>query len=247
LANERLRAALLQKGMTPAALADALQVDPKTVERWITMGREPYRRHRYAVATLLGVDETFLWPEALTQDQVKAAAASEIVTVYPHRWAVPSDFWRNFFATAEREIGLLAYSGLFLADDAGSLRVFRAKAGDGVRVRIMLGNPRAAEVAQRGAEEGTDDLMAGRIRNALHAYQSLQTLDGIEVRLHDTTLYNSLYRVDDQLLVNPHIYGTRATDAPVLHLRRVAGGDMVTTYLDSFERIWARAEPVPLP
>jgi hypothetical protein len=26
--------------------------------------------------------------------------------------------------------------------------------------------------------------------------------------------------------------------APVLHLRRVAGGDMVTTYIQSFERVW---------
>src|SRR5712691_9565076 len=138
MANERLRAALLQKGMTPAALADALQVDPKTVERWITMGREPYRRHRYTVATLLGVDEAFLWPDALSPAQVAAASESEILTVYPHRWAVPGDAWRHLFDSAKREIGILVYSGLFLADDAGTLRLLRAKAGDGVQVRILL-------------------------------------------------------------------------------------------------------------
>ena len=38
--NERLRAALLERGMTPAKLAEALEVDTKTVERWITGGRE---------------------------------------------------------------------------------------------------------------------------------------------------------------------------------------------------------------
>lgn len=48
--NDRLRAALLERGVTIAELA-AVQVDPKTVERWITKGRAPYRRHRYAVAT----------------------------------------------------------------------------------------------------------------------------------------------------------------------------------------------------
>src|SRR6266496_2137326 len=59
--NERLRAALLERGLTPTALAEELGVDHKTVERWIG-GRVPYRRHRYAIATQLGVDEVYLWP-----------------------------------------------------------------------------------------------------------------------------------------------------------------------------------------
>ncbi|MEU6412682.1 helix-turn-helix transcriptional regulator [Microbispora sp. NPDC046933] len=89
MANERLRAALLERGVSIAELATAIQVDPKTVERWITKGRALYRKHRYAVATHLGMDEGYLWPEALTREQVASASESEIVTVYPHRWAVP--------------------------------------------------------------------------------------------------------------------------------------------------------------
>ncbi|WP_338324695.1 hypothetical protein [Nonomuraea polychroma] len=57
-------------------------------------------------------------------------------------------------------------------------------------------------------------------------------------------LYNSIYRADDQLLVNTHVYGTPAGNAPVLHLRKVHGGDIVATYIDSFERVWAGAAPV---
>jgi len=57
-------------------------------------------------------------------------------------------------------------------------------------------------------------------------------------------LYNSIYRADDQLLVNTHVYGEPAHNAPVLHLRRVAGGDMVTTYLASFDKVWAAATPL---
>jgi transcriptional regulator with XRE-family HTH domain len=245
MANERLRAALLQKGMTPAALAEAIKVDPKTVERWITSGREPYRRHRYTVATMLGVDEAFLWPDALSPAQVAAASESEILTVYPHRWAVPEDAWRRLFDSAKQEIGVLVYSGLFLAENAGMLRLFRTKAGDGVRVRILLGDPSSPEVAGRGADEGIDEGMAGRIRNALVLYRPLHAVDGIEIRQHETVLYNSIYRADDQLLINTHVYGTTASNAPVLHLRRVAGGDMVTTYLDSYERIWTDATPLP--
>src|SRR5438067_13248856 len=55
--NERLRALLLERGKTPDQLAEHVRVDAKTVERWITRGRLPYRRHRLEVATFLGVDE----------------------------------------------------------------------------------------------------------------------------------------------------------------------------------------------
>jgi hypothetical protein len=74
-------------------------------------------------------------------------------------------------------------------------------------------------------------------------YRPLRDVDGIEFRLHRTVLYNSMYRADDQLLVNTHIYSFPASQAPVLHLRRIAGGGMVTTYLDSFERVWDGATP----
>ncbi|WP_433351571.1 XRE family transcriptional regulator [Microtetraspora malaysiensis] len=244
MANERLRAALLERGVSIADLATAIEVDPKTVERWVTKGRAPYRKHRYAVATHLGMDESYLWPEALTREQVASASESEIVTVYPHRWVVPRDAWGRLFAQAQSEIGVLVYSGLFLADDAGIVRMFREKAGAGVRVRILLGDPDSPEVAQRGADEGIDDGMAARIRNALVLYRPILGIAGVEIRLHRTVLYNSIYRGDDQLLVNTHAYGTPAGNAPVLHLRKVLGGGMVATYAESFERVWDQATPV---
>lgn len=241
--NERLRTALLERGVTPAALAEAINVDAKTVERWIS-GRAPYRRHRYAIAAHLGMDETYLWPDALTRDQVASAAESEIVNIYPHRWTVPSDLWRNVFDSAEQEIGVLVYSGLFVPEDAGILRVFARKADAGARIRILLGDPESDCVAQRGRDENIDYTMAARIRNAIVLYKPLREIDGIEFRLHATVLYNSIYKADDQVLVNTHIYGVPASHAPVLHLRRVAGGDLVTTYIDSFERVWEDATPL---
>jgi hypothetical protein len=47
-----------------------------------------------------------------------------------------------------------------------------------------------------------------------------------------------LFRADEQLLVNPQIYGLPASFAPVIHLRRVAGGTMVSSYFESFEKVW---------
>lgn len=241
--NDRLRTAMLERGVTPAELAVALDVDPKSVERWIG-GRIPYRRHRYAVAAHLGVDEVYLWPDALTRDQVANASESEIINVYPHRWAVPTDLWRNFFDNAEQEIGVLVYSGLFLAEDPGVLRILRNKADAGTRIRILLGDPDSEHVTQRGIDEGIDSLMAARIRNVILIFEPLRDVDGIEIRLHRTILYNSIYLADDHLLVNTHIYGFKAPQAPVFHLRRVAGGDMVNTYLQSFDRVWDHAAPL---
>jgi hypothetical protein len=243
MANERLRAALLQHGLTPDMLAEELGVDPKTAERWVTQARVPYRRYRYQLAAKLKLDENYLWPDAQTPEQAADASESEIVTVYPHRWAVPRDVWGSLFGSAEQEIGVLVYSGLFLADDTGMVRRFADKAETGVRVRIILGDPDSPHVTQRGTDEGIDEGMAARIRNALALYRPLRGRDGIEFRLHDSTLYNSIYRADDQLYINTHIYGSPAANAPVLHLKKVVGGGMVSTYIESFERVWSEARP----
>lgn len=243
--NERLRATLLERGLTPADLADAVDVDPKTVERWLS-GRVPYRRHRYEVAKSLNVDEAYLWPDALPRQQVVNASEGEILTIYPHRWTVPRDAWGRLFASAERDIGVLVYSGLFLAEDAGVLQTFAEKARAGARVRLLLGDPDSQHVATRGADEGINEAMAAKIRNVLVLYsQALGNVDGIEIRLHDTVLYNSIYWADEKILVNTHVYGVPASHAPVLHLKRLPGGEMVGTYLDSFERVWAQARPWP--
>ncbi|GAA0736417.1 XRE family transcriptional regulator [Dactylosporangium roseum] len=241
--NERLRTAMLERGLTPVDLADVLEVDPKSVERWIA-GRLPYRRHRYAVAARLGVDESYLWPDAMSRDQVANASESEIVNIYPARWAVPSELWRSFFDNAEHEIGILVYSGLFIPEDAGIMRAIRRKAENDIKVRILLGDPDSDNVYQRGIDEGIDMDMAARCRMAQVLHAPLREIDGVEFRLHSTILYNSIYRVDDQVLANTHIFGTPASNAPVLHLRHVAGGDMVSTYVESFDRVWANGTPL---
>ena len=244
MGNERLRAALLQHGLSATALADKLGVDHKTVERWIG-GRTPYRRHRYAIATQLGLDEVYLWPGALSRDQVAIASENEIITVYPHRTEVPRDGWERLFASAEQDIGVLVYSGLFLAEESGVQRTLAEKARAGVRVRILLGDPASEQVAARSTDEGVEGMVAAKIHNALVLYRPLRKVDGVEVRFHRTVLYNSIYRADDQLLVNTHIYGCPAAHAPVWHLKKIPGGEIASIYLESFEHVWDTATPAP--
>ncbi len=220
-------------------MAARLGVDPKTVRRWLN-GRVPYSHNRAAIAEMVGVDEADLWPEA-GGPLAARVRPDELGTVYPHRWAVPREVWVRLFGSAEREIAILAYSALFLAEDAGILGILAEKGRAGVTVRIALGDPDGPHAAERGEEEGIGDAMAAKIRNALMLYRPLAAVENIEFRLHRTVLYNSIYRADERLLVNQHTYGIPAAQAPVFCLSGTGSGEMAALYLESFERVWADA------
>jgi transcriptional regulator with XRE-family HTH domain len=235
--NEALRTALAAKSIDRIDVAAKLQVDPKTVERWLA-GRLPHPSSRAALATLLDADEDELWPPA---DKPHARRfGPEIRAVYPHRWAVSRDVWHEHFASAEHEIDILVYSGLFLFEDSGMLQLFATKADVGVRIRILLGDPESPEVAKRSEDEGIADSVAARIHNAQALLKPLVAHDSVQIRLHRTILYNSIFRADNAVFVNPHIYGSPAATAPIIHLRHSADAALFSTYLDSFEQAWRR-------
>lgn len=240
--NEILRRALFRARLAEEDVAARLGVDPKTVRRWLE-GRVPYPRHRWALADVLGADEDELWPDIQPARTVQPRP-EEIKAVYPHRWAIPHRVWHELFASAEAEIDVLAYSGLFLAEDAGLLDVLASKAREGVRVRIALGDPESPQVAERGAEENIGGALAAKIRNALTLCAVLRDVRNAEIRLHRTTLYNSIYRSDDDLFVNQHAYGISASDAPVFHLHKDGDRGMFNRYVESLERVWLLATPL---
>ena len=86
--------------------------------------------------------------------------------------------------------------------------------------------------------------MSAKIRKALTLYRSVAELENVEIRLHDTVLFSSIYRADDELLVNQYAYGIPGAHAPVFCLRDSGRGEMVALYLDNFERVWASAVPI---
>lgn len=240
--NESLRRAMLRARLREDDVAAQLGVDPKTVRRWLS-GRVPYPGSRTALADLVGADEADLWPEAEGPLSGRSRP-EELAAVYPHRWAIPRNIWTRFFESAEFEIDVLAYSALFLAEDAGLLGIIADKAGHGVRVRIALGAPDCAAVSERGDEEGIGDAMAAKVRNALTLYRRLIGVEHAEIRLHEAVLYNSIYRVDDQLFVNQHAYSIPAAHSPVFVYRQSNKADITTTYLQSFETVWCSAKPM---
>lgn len=247
MANERLRGAIVERGMTLDRVAEQLGVATKTVERWVNSGRVPYQRHRLAVASLLKREISYLWPTEEVAGDVAASSTAELVKLYPNRASVPQSLWPTLYSQATHDFDVLVYSGFWLTEDPSFLRVVKEKSADGLKVRFMLGEPESPQVAQRGADEGIGGSMAAKIRNALMNYRALFGLPGVEFRMHSTTLYNSLYRADGNLLVNPHVYGVGASKAPLLHLQRVPGGEVFDTYAESIERIWDEARPISSP
>ena len=244
MSNERLRDALMRQGLTPVTVAEEVGVDPKSVERWIIQGRIPYPRHRHLIAAMVRETESYLWPDATPAEKTAALSRSEVVQVYPRRIAVADEVWRRLIDQAHERIGLLAYAGLFLVEQHPRLiPTLKAKAEAGVKIEILLGDPAADEIAVRSTEEGAAGVMQAKIHNVLQYYVGLRDVTGVSVRFHRTTLYNSIYRFDDEMMVNTHVFGFPAPHAPVLHLRRLGGGELFDTYADSFDRVLSASQP----
>jgi hypothetical protein len=165
----------------------------------------------------------------------------ELGAIYPHRWAIPRDVWKRFFASAEHEIGVLAYGALFLAEDAGLLGILADRASRGVRVRIALGDPDSPSVALRGKEEGIGDAVPAKVRNAIRLFRPLLASGNVEsgcTRPRCTTR-STVLTVGSSSISTPTAYPQLMRRCSAFVGQR--GGDMVPAYLDSFERVWTSA------
>ncbi|MGW8526964.1 helix-turn-helix domain-containing protein [Nocardiopsis sp. NPDC055824] len=240
MANERLRRAMHRAGLEPASLAAAVEVSAKSVERWIG-GSTPYARTRHRVAAVLQEDDSYLWPESVDQASLRGA---ELVGTWPRRAEVPRHLWMELVRGAERDICLLAYAGLFLTEEHPEwLPTLVAKAEAGVRVRLLLGDPDGVQLPARDQEHQISGGVTGRVTSVMSYYRQHMPPQ-VEIRLHDTPLYNSIYRFDDDMILNVHAYGLLAAFTPVMHLRRMDGA-YFHTYVESYERVWASARPMP--
>lgn len=220
--------------MSPADLAGHVQVDPKSVERWVRAGRTPHPRARAAAAAALGVEEETLWPRT-----AGGAIDEELVRVWPTRSSVPHELWSQVLSA--QQLDVLVYSGGHLLeahDLVGRLRELSAAGG---RARVCVGDASSEEVARRAETEGWPWLTARTETNTKIITEAVAGLRGVEVRRHATPLYVSIYRGDDLLLANLHTFGLPAPSNPVLQLQRHEGQPLFGYYGDAFERVWATA------
>src|SRR5271166_3358024 len=158
MANDRLRDALMAARVTQEDLAADLGVSTKTVERWVTQARTPYPQFRHRISVMVQQDERWLWPAGYSRQRRNEIAESEIVRIYPYRADVPDDLWARLFQNAVDNVGILVYSGFFLAEQhVHHIELLKQKAADGASVRILLGDPDCSQVALGGEEEDIGD------------------------------------------------------------------------------------------
>ncbi|WDZ91385.1 helix-turn-helix transcriptional regulator [Nocardiopsis sp. HUAS JQ3] len=241
--NERLRICLERSGHTMASLALHVGTDPKTVARWVSTGRVPHRRNAHAVARVLGADVRELWPAL--ERRARRATDTDLVAVHRQRPDVSAEQWRSMFAAAERTIDILVYAALFLHEQIpGWNDLLKARAEDGVHVRVLIGDPDCEAVRVRGGEERFGHGIQSRCHLAAMHYRPLAAVPGVSVRVHSTTLYNSLYRADDHMYVNTHMYGVNAYGNPLLRLKRTAPQGLFDAYAASMDAVWCTARPL---
>jgi hypothetical protein len=240
--NDTLRRAMFEAQLTEGELAARLLVDPKTVRRWMD-GRMPYPKHRGELSRLLGVEEPELWPELRALRAAKSRPA-ELTAVYPRRDLIPQDAWLSTFAAAEQEINILAYSARFLVATSQFIKILADKGSRGLRVAVVLGDSKRLDLGRAGSEDDEGEVLSDCIDEAVERLRPLAVAGHVDLRLHDAVLYNSIYRVDGQVLVNQHLFGIPAAHAPVHHFHRVENGDMFDFYIASFDRVWREAKPL---
>lgn len=239
--NQRLRSTLKSTGHSTRTLGEELGVDPKTIQRWVTQGRTPHPNTAERAAKILSVPANFLWPDL---DNRTSGSPNEVVNLYPHRSQVPDSLWLEILLAARHEIYFTTYASLFFGEDnPEGIQILKHKANNGVKVRLTLGDPESEAAKIRAKEEGIP--VPDRIRMALAYYRPLIESENVEFRIHQTNLYNSIYRFDDQMLINQHIYGTYGYMAPILHLRKVDGGELFPMYEKSESLIWEQSYAAP--
>lgn len=95
MANESLKNALEHAGLTVEQFAEIIEVDPKSVQRWVSGPTVPYPRHRARIAAALDLDEHDLWPEQTPKttraEANQVRARSERVGDVTGAWASSDD------------------------------------------------------------------------------------------------------------------------------------------------------------
>ncbi|BBN47271.1 hypothetical protein MINTM019_34720 [Mycobacterium paraintracellulare] len=245
--NERLKQRLHAKGLSPAQFARAIEVDLKTVRRWLSNTDLNVRGdNARRAADALDCTPHDLWPNQFPPSTISTlstiTSAPFTATLYASRTQLPITAWKQHFAHASTGIDILVIAATFLFDTLdGFLDILLDAAKRGVQVRFLTGDPDSAAMTIRGAEEGIGEAVIARCRTSVELLTPYTGTPGLHIRTHDSTLYTSIFRVDDTMIVNFHIYGSPGRNNPLLVLSRHHEPRLWTTLEQAFDRVWDNA------
>jgi transcriptional regulator with XRE-family HTH domain len=243
--NAALRQAMSDARMNEQALAGRVGVDVKTVSRWVAQDdRLPHPRHRWAACEALGVDESVLWPDAI-RAAVKTGPDREIAAVYPYRSACPASLWRKLITSATREITFAGYTNYFLWIEQSNLGVaLRRKAGQGCRIRFLVGDPGSDVTRQREEVEATSLTVSTRIAVTLEQLERLRGTEGIKARFSDRHIALSVFSFDDDMIVTPHLANLVGHNSPTFHFHRHQDDGVFDRFTMHVNALWDEGRDV---
>ncbi|MGI5204410.1 XRE family transcriptional regulator [Spirillospora sp. CA-108201] len=239
MANDALRQAMIRARLTEHDLAEACQVDVKTVARWVAEeGRTPHPRHRWAASDALGVDEGMLWPDAIRR-HMKTGPDREVVAVYPYRSACPRAVWRRLIGGATRELTFAGYTNYFLWLEIPNLgAVLRRKAERGCGIRFLVGDPESEVTRRREELESVPLTVSTRIKVTLDELAKILKTPGIDMRFGDEHIAMSVFVFDDEMLVTPHLAFLVGHDSPMLHIKRQQEDGLYDRFAYHVAELW---------
>lgn len=252
VANDRLKAKLRERGLSPSQFARRIGVELKTVRRWLANANARVREdNAREAADKLSCTPHDLWPAQFAPEPVIVHPDTPVPfspTVYAGRTLVPVTTWQDHFAGAQHAIDILVFAATFLFDTLdGFTTTLTEAARRGVQVRFLVGDPHGDNMSLRGEEEGIGESVKARSHNSVELLRPYATTPGFDVRTHQTTLYTSIFRVDDDVIVNFHIYGSPGRDNPVMILSRSQEPRFWATLERAFTRVWDNAQPLANP
>lgn len=223
MANENLKTALQMAGLTAEQFAELIEVDPKTVQRWLA-GRTPYTRHRAKLARALDTTEHALWPQLPTETAGEPSGSNgpvgDLLAAHPTANRPDKPDRLELLAAATERIELLDESVEQLLVAPGVSELLVAKASDACQIRILVSEP-------------------GRY------LVSLIGQPGIEISVLETFPRQTIQRTDEQMLLTIILAGEPADDGPLLHLRRTMDNGLFDRYVGHFDDLWENdSEPI---
>jgi hypothetical protein len=110
-------------------------------------------------------------------------------------------------------------------------------------VRLSPGRPGEENRRRCSANDGSWATQPTR-RRLLPRFVGHRPRPGTWIRHHETPMYNSLFRADDEMLVTPHLYALKGYRAPIFLLRRTVEDGIFDNFVEHFERVWAQTAEI---
>lgn len=240
--NDALRAAIAAAGWSIDDVAARLEVDAKTVQRWVSQGRHPHRRTREQLARLLQVPSSQLWDTG----EPTLVLRPETPSTWTTRAEVPNTLWAELLDASTERIDVCAYSVMWLIETVpGLIGKLQAARQRGAQVRIALADPDGQHTLARGEAEG----IGAGLQDLARISWTLLTPAAAELdlRQHDLEVPASLWRFDNELLWNPYWAGVGERESPVMRLSladtKSNRTGLAAAAMKSFDWIWEHSLP----